>query len=83
MSSSDALMSEATAILNGFKVAAVNKEKKEKLSAILVQLRKDNDDVQIQNEKLKCEADKVFYSASTMCIVSCHFVLLISPRLPN
>ena len=75
MSSSDALMSEATAILNGFKVAAVNKEKKEKLSAILAQLRKDNDDVQIQNEKLKCEADKVFYRDLP---VPCSLFLVIS-----
>ena len=57
--SGENLMSEASALLSGIKGVGINKDKKEKILSILTQLRKENDDVTIQNEKLKCEAEKV------------------------
>ena len=58
-SSGERLLSEASALLSGIKGVGVNKDKKEKILVILEQLRKETDDVSIQNEKLKCEAEKV------------------------
>ena len=59
MSSGEGLVAEASSLLAGIKGVGVNREKKDKLLAILSQLRKETDDVEIQNEKLKCEAEKV------------------------